>query len=159
MDAFAVDFDVIAVGEVDEDVVVVQGISHLQGFYCHWFVVGSLLEGQSVAESDECVDFEFGFALGPGGDGEEGADEVSVDGEELETSVGPFDCAEVEEAGLGEIVPIFFLEGVINKFVDVVVVPLALDGQDSHLALGFLGLEHSSGDYNAAGEEEGQEEE
>ena len=159
MDAFAVDFDVIAVGEVDEDVVVVQGISHLQGFYCHWFVVGSLLEGQSVAQSDEGVDFEFCFALGPGGDGEEGANEVSVDGEELVASVGPFYCAEVEEAGLGEVVPIFFLEGVINKFVDVVVVPLALDGQDSHLALGFLGLEHSSGGYNAAGEEESQEEE
>ena len=158
MDTLSVDLDIVGIGEVDEDIVVGKGVSHPEGFYCHWLVVCSMVESKSVAQSHEGVDFEFSLSLGPGGDGEESSDQASVDGEELVASVGSVDCAEVEEAGLGEVVPIFFLEGVINKFVDVIVVPLTLDGQDFHLALGFLGLEHSSGGYNAAGEEESQEE-
>ena len=55
-------------------------------------LVGSVVESKSVAQSHEGVDFEFSLSLGPGGDGEESSDQVSVDGEELVASVGSVGC-------------------------------------------------------------------
>ena len=60
MDAFSVDFDVIVVGEVYQDVVTGQLVSDLEGSDCYWFVVGSVVDSEAVSQSDQSVDLELG---------------------------------------------------------------------------------------------------
>lgn len=76
-------------------------------------VVGSTAFFEAVSESDEGVDLELLVVLGPGGDDEEGTNDVSVDGEE-EDSDGRVDAGFVEGDGVSQVVPVFFLEEVIN---------------------------------------------
>lgn len=141
VDALSVNLDIITVGKVNDNFVLIELISNLEGFNSNWVVVGSFLEGKSISESDEGVDGESGFSLSPGGDGKESTDKISVDGEELIATISSVDSTEVKEAGFGEVVPVLFFDGMINEVIDVVVVPFTLDRQDFHFVTTFS-LQH-----------------
>ena len=143
MNALSVDLDIITVSEIDDDIMISEGISHFKGFNCNWLVVGSLFQGQAISESNQSVDLKFSFALFPGSDGEESANKVSINGKELVAAVSSINSTEIEETGLGEIVPILFFDCMINKAVDIVFVPVSFDGKYFHLADFSFCLEHS----------------
>ena len=127
-DGLAVDLDVAAVADLDDVLVIAESIAQLERFNSHWLVVGTGALLVTVSESDKGVDGEVFVLLVPGGDGEEGADDVAVDGEVLEV-FSPLDGGEVEEAGPGEIVPVLLLESMLDVGIDIVLIPVLLGRQ------------------------------
>ena len=134
-----------------------KSVSNLQRLDCHGLVVGTLLNSQSISQSDQSIDLEFCGAFFPSSDGKESSNQVSVDSEELITTISSVNSAKVEQAGLCEVVPIFLLESMVDKFVDVIIISISSDGENLHISDLAFSLEHPFGGQDAANKEESQD--
>ena len=100
---------------IDDDHVFIRSEvkSNNEGIDVNGIIVSSTSFFETVSESDESVDLELLVVFSPCGDDQEGANNVSVDGEE-EDSDGRINASLIEGDGISQIVPVFFLE----KFID-----------------------------------------
>lgn len=105
--ALSIDLDISTVGDLNYNLLGSQTVSNFEGSQVHWFIVGSIFLSVSVSESNKGVNLERRVSFSPGGDGEEGAYNISVDGQKLIFVVSSVDMSEIKEAGFGEVVPIF----------------------------------------------------
>ena len=105
--ALSIDLDISTVSDLNYNLLGSQTVSNFEGSQVHWFIVGSIFLSVSVSESNKGVNLERRVSFSPGGDGEEGAYNISVDGQKLIFVVSSVDMSEIKEAGFGEVVPIF----------------------------------------------------
>ncbi len=105
--ALSIDLDISTVSDLNYNLLGSQTVSNFEGSQVHWFIVGSIFLSVSVSESNKGVNLERRVSFSPGGDGEEGAYNISVDGQKLILVVSSVDMSEIKEAGFGEVVPIF----------------------------------------------------
>jgi len=119
----SVQFHIPAVVDIDQVLARTKAVPKSGQSEIDGFVVSPAMLGIAVSQPDQSVDIEAVRLVLPGGDGEEGADNVAVDGQKL-ISVRPLHSGNIDEAGLGEVVPVLLPEAVVHKAVNVISIPL-----------------------------------
>ena len=129
---------------IDDDHVLIgaEFETHDEGVDVDGVVVGSASSFEPVSQSDEGVDLGGLSILGPGGDHQEGPNNVPVDGK-VEVGELGINAGLIDGVGVPQVVPVFGLEQLINFRPDIEQSDCGLSfghGHGSAVEVGTFGL-------------------